>query len=176
MTEPNYPRTPPPPAGPPTGSPRVAETSAIDENGAAKYGETAEQVDKRKPWLFGGAGLVIGVLLGLGLSAAISGGSTSAVITDAVETCGVEESPGISLGDAGQSITMNTAGDESSGADYADVVCVLSAIETPDSVSSRMSSTRALDGRQTGEWDGLSASWGYHPDDGLNVVIEMNQD
>ena len=31
---------------------------------------------------------------------------------------------------------------------------------------------RALDGRQTGTWDDFEASWGYHPDDGINLVIE----
>jgi len=41
-------------------------------------------------------------------------------------------------------------------------------------VISRMSATRALDGMQDGQWEGISASWTYHPDDGLNITLTMN--
>ena len=30
---------------------------------------------------------------------------------------------------------------------------------------------RALDGQQTDEWDGISARWTYHPEDGLHLVL-----
>lgn len=43
-----------------------------------------------------------------------------------------------------------------------------------DAVISRMSATRALDGMQDGQWEGISASWTYHPDDGLNITLTMN--
>jgi hypothetical protein len=52
------------------------------------------------------------------------------------------------------------------------MVCVLQGLEASDSVIARMDNTRALDGRQTGTWGDFEASWGYHPDDGLNLVIE----
>jgi hypothetical protein len=45
----------------------------------------------------------------------------------------------------------------------------------PDSIDSRIGSKRALDGRQTATWDGFSASWGYHPDSGLDIVIDLLQ-
>ena len=41
-----------------------------------------------------------------------------------------------------------------------------------DSVYQRMLETRALDGRQTAESDHYTASWTYHPDDGLEVMYE----
>jgi hypothetical protein len=52
---------------------------------------------------------------------------------------------------------------------------VLGKLHTPDSVTSRIEATRALDGRLTATWSGLSASWGYHPDLGLDIVIEVAQ-
>lgn len=39
-------------------------------------------------------------------------------------------------------------------------------------VVARFGTTRALDGQQTADWDGFTASWGYHPDTGLDVVVE----
>lgn len=41
----------------------------------------------------------------------------------------------------------------------------------PESVKAHMFATRALDGRQTDTWPGFSASWSYHPDDGMDLVI-----
>jgi hypothetical protein len=48
---------------------------------------------------------------------------------------------------------------------------LLSALDMPQSISARMSGTRALDGTQTGEWGDFSATWTYHPDDGLDIVV-----
>ena len=44
----------------------------------------------------------------------------------------------------------------------------------PGSMMDRIGNTRALDGTLTAETDFLSAYWTYHPDDGLNVVIERS--
>lgn len=49
--------------------------------------------------------------------------------------------------------------------------CVLERIGAPPSVTARMDSTRALDGMQDAEWGGFTASWTYHPDEGLNLII-----
>ncbi|WP_146067188.1 hypothetical protein [Arthrobacter sp. ZGTC212] len=133
----------------------------------------AETKGNRKHLVFGGVGLGFGVLIGLALGQ-INLPYSSGAITAAAETCDVVDTPGIYIGDNGQSITMSSEGKESSGAAYGDVYCVLGELEIPDSVDSRISSTRALDGRQTAEWDEFSASWGYHPDDGLNIVVEIS--
>ena len=34
-----------------------------------------------------------------------------------------------------------------------------------------LAASRALDGTQEQSWGDYSASWTYHPDDGLNIVI-----
>lgn len=38
----------------------------------------------------------------------------------------------------------------------------------------RMSRTRALDGTQTAEGDGVNATWTFHPDNGLQIVVERD--
>lgn len=131
-----------------------------------------------KPWVFGAIGLVIGLAIG-GIAGQLSAGSTasaevqsSLLITDAVAACDVEDSLGVDVMDEGTSLQLSTTGKESSGASYVDVLCVLEELEVPDSVVARFGSTRALDGQQTADWNGFSASWGYHPDTGLDIVVE----
>ena len=111
-------------------------------------------------------GLVVGVVGSL-LVASVAGGLGSIAMgspmTDAATTCEIKDDPWITVGDEGRSISMQSEGEETVGADFEDLACVLLELDTPDSVISRIDSTRALDGRQTGTWDGFSASWGYHP-------------
>ena len=130
-----------------------------------------------------GIGLVAGLILGLAVIPAIGHLAGSVIvavrpgpITAAVEACEVEDNRWISIGDKGQSLSMDSFGEESDGADFTDIFCVLDELDTPDSVIKRINSTRALDGRQSADWDGLSASWGYHPDNGLDIVIEVERD
>ena len=122
-----------------------------------------------------GLGLVVGVVGSL-LVASLAGGIGSIALgspmTDAAATCEIKDNPWITVGDEGRSVSMKSSGEESAGADFEDVACVLLELKTPDSIISRIDSTRALDGRQTGTWDDYSASWGYHPDNGLDIVIE----
>lgn len=57
------------------------------------------------------------------------------------------------------------------GADIAVTACVLGKLEAPKAVIAHMDSTRALDGRQEDSWTGYTASWSYHPDNGLDLII-----
>lgn len=76
------------------------------------------------------------------------------------------------LGDNGRSITVNGEGEEDYlGAMPEQIECFLKEVHISDSVKAEMWSTRALDGRQSGEWDGFKASWKYHPDSGLDIVV-----
>ena len=130
-----------------------------------------------------GIGLTLGLVLGLAVIPTIgnlAGGVLTAAqpspITNAVETCGVETNQWIQIGDEGQSLSMQSLGEESSGAEFDDVFCVLDELNIPDSALSLISNTRALDGRQSADWNGFSASWGYHPDDGLDIIIDVARD
>lgn len=129
---------------------------------------------RRNYALFAGAGVVVGLGAGL-LIGQIDFTSESTALIDAVSLCDVEDNASVQLGDEGQSLTMDGQGEETYGygAELWEITCVLAAIEMPDSVSSRMQNTRALDGRQSAEWGEFAASWAYHPDDGLNVVIDV---
>ena len=76
------------------------------------------------------------------------------------------------VADKGATLTLTTAGESGvSYTDIEDVACVLTELEVPSYVVSHIDSTRALDGQQTDKWDGISARWTYHPEDGLHLVL-----
>lgn len=76
------------------------------------------------------------------------------------------------LGDDGDSLILQGE-NPSGGLPSYKMLCILGALDMPDSVDARIGSTRALDGTQAAEWDDISASWTYHPDDGLNMILEF---
>ena len=98
--------------------------------------------------------------------------ATTQPIADAVSACDASVFLGIDVLDDGHSLQLQTSGKESIGAPFETVLCVLEELDIPESVVSRMESTRALDGRQDAAWSNYSATWGYHPDDGLDVIVE----
>jgi len=125
-----------------------------------------------------GVGLIVGVggtLTATSLRGGVGSIFASTAIAAATETCDVVDNVWITVGDEGQSLSMQSEGEKSPGADYIDVLCVLDQLEVPDSVNTRIGSTRALDGRQTATWNDFDASWGYHPDSGLDIVVELSQ-
>ena len=77
------------------------------------------------------------------------------------------------LGDADRTLVIDTAGeDHGTGSDTVDgLVCTLGELSTPQAVIAQLEHTRALDGMQTAKWDRFGASWTYHPDDGVDVII-----
>ena len=50
--------------------------------------------------------------------------------------------------------------------------CVLDALDAPASTTSKIEGTTAMMGRQTDEFDGYEITWSYHPDTGLDMIIE----
>lgn len=50
------------------------------------------------------------------------------------------------------------------------------ALGLPDSLLEKMRSTRALDGRQSKTSKGIEVSWTYHPDHGLEILYELEED
>ena len=92
-------------------------------------------------------------------------------LAEAHRTCG---SLG-SLTDGGRTLYLDMKGEElgSGRLTWDEVLCYLIALEAPDYVLRHMESTRALDGRQSATWGQFEASWTYHPDDGLDVLIRQ---
>lgn len=79
------------------------------------------------------------------------------------------------LSDGGRTLYLDMKGEDSGSGTllWRDMECYLSALEAPDYVLRHMESTRALDGRQSDTWGSFEASWTYHPDDGLDVLIRQ---
>jgi hypothetical protein len=110
------------------------------------------------------AGVVIALAFGLtGCSSAYTG------FQDAVDLCAT--SNGVLVSDGGNTLSVDMMGEEDYiGAGYGDVLCIIGAVNTPSYIVSAMESTRALDGRQHDEFDGIDVSWSYHPDSGLDIL------
>lgn len=133
-------------------------------------------------WVFASIGLAVGLVAGLliGLSAGSNAENDSLApeesvavmpLKSAITKCSASNADGVEEGDEGKSLTITGYG-LLRGPTSAQFECLTDALDMPDSVRSRISATRALDGRQTAAWDGLSVSWTYHPDSGLNMVFE----
>jgi hypothetical protein len=118
--------------------------------------------------LVAGAGAAVWLLTGgAGGGSALSAGTTA--LQKARDTCG---GAGIVVADEGRTLTIDTQGeDEYTGASFTQAECVFTAIEMPTSVHAKVGNTRAMDGMVSADWDGYSASWNYHPDTGMNMVI-----
>jgi len=132
----------------------------------------------QRPWVLplitGLAGIAIGAAsMGILQSGALSGDSR---LADAAEYCTDDGTgDGLRLGDGGRTLTVDTAGeDDADGTDVVYGLCVLSQLDVPDSVMSRIQQTTSLDGQQSGSWDGLTATWTYHPSRGLDFVITVD--
>jgi hypothetical protein len=83
----------------------------------------------------------------------------------ALAECKVPLEDDVAVGDAGLTLTLDGT------VPYETAECVLSALDVPDSVTSRIGQTRALDGMQEAQWGTVEAVWTYHPDDGLNLIL-----
>jgi hypothetical protein len=93
-------------------------------------------------------------------------------LQQAAEEC-VESATGVTVGDAGKTMIISAAGaDTGEEATIDELACILRALDVTDAVTSQIDQTRALDGRQEADWGSFHASWTYHPDDGVNMVIE----
>jgi hypothetical protein len=119
------------------------------------------------------AAVIVGVttLTGGGDESSAGGGALfqpAAPLRDASTVCGAG-----TLADDDHTLVVDMAGEElgTGVASIDDVLCVLDELESPRSVIVRMQSTRALDGMQSTTWAGFEATWTYHPDDGLDVIV-----
>lgn len=75
-----------------------------------------------------------------------------------------------------KSLTIDSGGggDLSAFAGFTAASCVLAELNAPSGIGSKMESTTAMMGSQEEDWnDGdLTATWTYHPDNGLQVIFE----
>ncbi|VXB57619.1 conserved exported hypothetical protein [Arthrobacter sp. 8AJ] len=93
-------------------------------------------------------------------------------IKQTLRSCGVVSSKYATLGDKDRTVTLQGQPKSSTrGMTMKEIGCVLTGVDTPDSVISRMDGTRALDGMQNASWKGYEASWTFHPDNGVRIIL-----
>jgi hypothetical protein len=126
-------------------------------------------------------GVVVGVVLTVvgcssGDGPAIGIGSRDTTIFE--EAAEAADSAFVEVLDDGRGLAITgESSDGGDGASIEQIALALIVVEMPESAISRMDRTRALDGTQDATWsasDGtrIRASWTYHPDAGLNIVLE----
>ena len=98
------------------------------------------------------------------------------LLKDALAECGVPNSSDAQLADDGYTLTINGKGnDDFSGLNVDDEACLLNTLKAPSAVISHIDQTTSMDGRQTETWQGVTFSWSYHPDRGLDGVFTVQK-
>lgn len=163
-----------------TTSTPTPEPASDQDDSDASAGErlaTAAELDnehKGPGWRLPRTAMVAaGVLLAVAAGTAFLVASMQPTpLESAAESCSLESSEYASLGDDGHTLTIDgeseTGGD---GLSFTDTACVLAELETSSAALAQMDGTNSLQGRQTATWDGIVASWTYHPDDGFDLIL-----
>ncbi len=114
------------------------------------------------------------VLLGVGGFFIFSSMKADARFMESLTLCEAVDASGITLAEDGQSLNFNGKGkDDLFGGDFSDLECVIKELNAPSTVMDRMLRTTSLMGVQDAQWDGISISWTYHPDNGLDANFEI---
>ena len=137
--------------------------------------EYREPRRKKRRWKLGLGMFILGFFSGIiativsvvGL-AMLVGGQDQA-FAQAVTAC--KAAPHATVASDGSSLEMNTFGKKQSGMSVVTLGCVLQELDAPESLMQRMDTTRAIDGTREETWGSYRATWTYHPDQGLHVVI-----
>lgn len=180
---------PPPPPGypptpPPTAQHQVAEPARGDQPVTGR--PPVSPVLTGIAGAVAGAGLTLAIVLPLTLAGSgalpqadgaeqADDPPPSTVLADATEACG---SPaGVTIEDNGSTLTFDHRGeDEYTGGDITDILCAFSELGLPSRISTHMSQTTSMDGRQTASWDGWEIQWSYHPDRGMDGIVTALSD
>ncbi|MGC0142113.1 hypothetical protein [Pseudactinotalea sp. Z1732] len=159
------------------------DTESRREGPAAGQGYSVEAIlaaeqerGKRRRWrLIGLLGIAVVVLVLAGTAYWQSRPPAPTALEAAYERCGFEEDLGAQLADEGRTLLLQTAGEENPlGMDYLEVLCAFIALDVPTRVTTQIAATRALDGRVSDSWDVYTATWTYHPNSGLNLMITID--
>ncbi len=108
-------------------------------------------------------------------AAAVKKAGRAAILPGALAACGLSDNDSLTMGDGNLSLTFDSRGEEDySGVAVTDVTCVFDQLRIPAAVTSHIEQTTAMDGRQEDSWDGITVSWSYHPDRGLDGVLTVD--
>lgn len=151
-------------------------------NADAATDQESAPIGKRRAYVLAGAGAAaMAVVITTTLLIAGSQPPPEAAHDTRTETpfetargrCGTAVPNGARVGDEGASLTLRSAGEKSEGLTFDQLECYWSMLKMPDSVRAEVGATRALDGRRSADWDGIRASWSYHPDSGVQMVFTL---
>jgi hypothetical protein len=194
MSLPQVPAAPQQPPAPPVANPAVQSSANLNQApysissqghgeqfptrpyaGAPLQSTPANTPSRKQLWIGLCAGFAAGIVVSIlfaGIGSVLTTVTASHALQKAVDGCSLAGKDGVSVGDKGASLTIDTKGKEdSSGASWDDAACVLTAMKVPDSVVAKIDATSALQGRQTAAWDTVEASWTYHPDSGVKIIF-----
>ena len=136
--------------------------------------ENRTQVTLSKSGLMKVGASFLVVLLGVGGFFIFSSMKADARFSEALTLCEALDAPGITFAEDGQSLNFDDKGKEDfSGGDFSDLQCLLEKLSAPSTVLARMYQTNSSMGVQDAEWDGISISWTYHPDRGMDANFEI---
>lgn len=122
-----------------------------------------------------GAGVAIVFVIGLlGGHAPLAGTKSTPAFVAARDSCD-PASLGTIVADGNKTLLVNgKGGEEATGVPVETEACILQKLGATSAVTAHMDSTRALDGRQTDAWGDYKVAWTYHPDSGLDIVIQLS--
>jgi hypothetical protein len=114
------------------------------------------------------------ILLGVGGFFIFSSMKADTRFADALTLCEALDASGITFAEDGQSLNFDDKGeDDFIGGDFSDLKCIIDELNAPSTVMARMLQTTSSMGVQDAEWDGISISWTYHPNRGLDANLEI---
>jgi hypothetical protein len=129
------------------------------------------------PWVIAGAAVValVAVLVVPRVTDALADSDAPPAkqnLLKAAQTSCDAGGSGTRLADGDRTLIVEGAGkDNPSGLSASAIICIFGAVGMPTAVSERVESTRALDGQVEDSWPGYRATWTYHPDAGLNMIV-----
>lgn len=160
------------------GTPIEAKAAGKIQTGSSSGGPSGSSQEilmnlmKKPAARFAAIGVAVAVIGGVAMSSGILSPNP---LQQAYENCNLELAEGTELADGGATLVVDTMGEEEfSGASIADYQCVLTSLETPTRITTRMGETSANDGQQTDSAEGLNYVWGYHPDDGIFLTVSRD--
>jgi hypothetical protein len=161
----NSPQSSGPPAQPSASQAPQAGYST-EQPPAAYFPSATPPPKKRTGLIIGASAAAITIIIIL----IIAVGAQQSPFPAALDSCAVDTTYA-TLGDSDNTLVIDMEGEAEFGMTYDDVSCILDALNIPDSTLERMGQTSSLDGSVEDSWDGISASWTYHPDRGMDVIL-----
>jgi hypothetical protein len=123
---------------------------------------------RKSAWISAAAGVaLVAVVLAI---VAVIGHRTD--LQSAATACKIDKSQFAEVADGGNTLTLDGASEAGGdGLTVTKLGCVLHELKATTAVVTQMEGTTSLQGRQGGSWGDVHATWTYHPDNGLDMIL-----